>query len=298
MDSPALISIGSNLPDLTHIDLLGPFLVRKEAWQQFLTGRKLISFKITQSPRFDVECLQTLLDTSRDTLEELRLCEVGQLDDAFLEELKGSFSSSGSSEYILHHLDLSLPSTSCSSEALIGLLETLGPGLEYLDLSGHDAVGDDLFTLGIQPHTTKIHTLIMSRLLELSDEGIAAFFQGWENHALTHIDLSRTPNLSSLTLDALLDHSGSALEQLNINAWKETSQDSLASIAVKARELRKLDVSWCREVNDFVLKEIIGGSEKDLRSGLMFLNTISIWGCGRVNGTFPRRVSAPTFVYR
>ncbi|KAH8830465.1 hypothetical protein DL96DRAFT_944407 [Flagelloscypha sp. PMI_526] len=314
INSSSLDSLANNLPNLREIELLGPFLVRTDAWQHFLHSKKLTSFKITQSPRFDLACLDSLLCTSGDTLQELRLCEVGQLDDTFIRALIGSDPESeetkgkkkrgrgrpsavgacepSTSPFLpcLRYLDLSHPSEACSQDALLELIYNLGVNLEHLDLRGHDTIMDEFFTRGILSCCSHLRTLIMASVSEeLTDAGIAAFFSSWQNPPLTHIDLSRNPSLASSALTALLDHSGATLEYLNINGWKNVSHDTATSVAVKARELRRLDMGWCREVDDFVLKALIMGNEDEHRSGLPFLKEIWVWGCGRVNGMFPRK---------
>ncbi|KAF8993948.1 hypothetical protein BDQ17DRAFT_1401499 [Cyathus striatus] len=62
-------------PSLQRIELLGPFLVRVEAWKDFFRAhRDLQGFLITQSPRFDVDCARP----------QLRLKEIGLISDAML----------------------------------------------------------------------------------------------------------------------------------------------------------------------------------------------------------------------
>jgi hypothetical protein len=86
LSSDALLQWADHLPHLQRLELLGPFLVRKEAWLGFFdkvgekhrgNGKGLKGFLITQSPRFDLECCEKMVQECP-ALTELRLCEVGK----------------------------------------------------------------------------------------------------------------------------------------------------------------------------------------------------------------------------
>ncbi|TRM58743.1 hypothetical protein BD626DRAFT_550543 [Schizophyllum amplum] len=281
LDSAALDALSPSLKELRNIELLGPFLVRAESWQRFFNNHTLEEFLITQSPRFDLACLRALLNSSGTTLRRLRLRRIGQLDDTFVEELCNL------SKAPLHHLDLSLPSKSCSEDALCALIRAVGSDLRYLDLSSHDELSDAFLSDGLATHAHKISALTLMHLPLLTDAGVAAFFKAWPCTPLTTIDLSRNTDLSSAALTALLKHSGSALEKLNINGWKGTAHEALMQIGAGAKELREVDVSWCREVDDFVVRAVLEGGENG--GALEHLEKVAVWGCGRVQGVFPRR---------
>ncbi|KAH9920184.1 RNI-like protein [Amylocystis lapponica] len=288
MDNTVMDAWSTSLPHLKRVELLGPFLVRAPAWQTFFKAHPgLEGFLITQSPRFDLECMQVLVE-SCPGLKELRLKEVGKLDDTFLEPIKllaGTLAS----------LDLSYPGVEktepLSSDAVIDLLSAIGNSLTHLDLSGNINLGDGFLFNGLKPHTRKLTSLVLANLPELTDAGVAEFFNTWASAAeedgltpnprLITVDLSRNEVLSSDALYALLKHSGPALTQLNINGWKSVSDDALEMIAAKARELRWLDIGWCREANDWVIKALMDKCEK--------ITDVKVWGCQRLTVTCPRR---------
>jgi len=271
------------LPSLTQLELLGPFLVRVPAWISFFESHpQLERFLITQSPRFDIECIKALVRNCKG-LKDLRLREIQNMEDGFatsLKELKKSLVS----------LDLSSPSVSLSEAALIGLMKAVGPTLAHLDLSGHDLITDAFLREGIKPHARALRSLTLSKIPELTDEGVAEFFDTWAvvpkskkaNPPLTSLDLSRNDGLSSDALIAVLAHSGSALHHLNINGWKSTSEEALNQIARSAKFLRSLDVGWCREVNDFVIKELMTECE--------CIKEVKAWGCNRLTEYCPSKV--------
>ncbi|KXN82224.1 DNA repair protein rhp7, partial [Leucoagaricus sp. SymC.cos] len=272
INDEAFNTMSSSLPALTELELLGPFLVRPPSWINFFaTHPNLERFLITQSPRFDLECLETLISSCGSSLQELRLKEIGKIDDEFLQEL----SRLGSDDYRhrLTYLDLSDPGESCGEEAMIDLLSALGPELVYLNLSNHILLTDAFLSEGILPHTRILRSLILNNLPELTDRGVASFFESWSNNPpLVSLDLSRNHLLADNALTAILEHSGEALEELNVNGWRHLSEDVLISLAIRAPELRKADVGWVRDMTDFVVKAWVdgtpqGGVETKLKGG-------------------------------
>jgi len=269
------------MPHLKHIDLLGPFLVRAPAWQTFFKSHpRLEGFLITQSPRFDVDCIDMLVTTCAN-LKELRLKEVGKMSDEFLEVI-GTTVKGG-----LTHLDLSYPGTAeaLSEKALITLMQRIGSTLSHLDLSGNKNVTDRFLTEGIEPHIHRLESLSLANLDELTDEGVERFFESWaqskSNPALKCLDMSRNHELSSAALDAVLKHSGSRMTTLNIHGWKATAEESLSRISEEARHLVKLNVGFCRGVNDFVIKGLL----EECGS----LTEIKCWGCNGLTVACPRK---------
>jgi DNA repair protein RAD7 len=209
-------------------------------------------------------------------LTVLRLKEIGKLDDTFLPYI--------SSFQQLEELDLSSPSTSCSEDGLIALLEKLGERLTHLDISGHNEVGDDFLKHGIQEYAPNLVSLKLDNLPSLTDEGVAMFFNAWRPSVLSALSIARAPNVGTQALPALLDCVGPMLSTLSINTWRETTADALSRIG-EARELRTLDVGWNRAVDNFVIKAIMDGCPK--------LEEVKCFGCNRVTAECPRKVSLP-----
>ena len=218
-------------------------------------------------------------------LTELRLREVEKLDDGFVDVIKRVGG--------LTHLDLGHPMASMSEEALVDLMDVAGEGFKHLDLSGHTLLTDSFLIDGIKAHARELTELALSNVPLLTDEGVAEFFDTWAikdendssmpNPPLTALDLSRNTNLSSSALIAILSHSGKALTHLNINGWKTTSEESLSRIPGRAKELRWLDVGWCREMDNFIVKAIM---EK-----CKMIKEVKVWGCNRLTDHCPRKVS-------
>ena len=279
LNDAVITSWNASLPNLANIELLGPFLVRAPGWQSFFKAHpNLNGFRITQNPRFDVDCLRELVKNSP-TLAELRLREVGKMSDEFLEVLE-------TLGPVLTYLEIAYPGNVelIGEVAVMSLVKKLGPTLKHLDLSGVTTITDEFFLRCLKEHAPNLESLTMADLEELSDEKIGEFFLGWEkNSGLTSVDLSRNHTLSSLALNGVLQHSGPQLKTLSINGWKAASNESLTMIADLATGLSKIDVGWCREVDDFALAKIQDECDN--------LKDLSCWGCNRVTPAARRRVS-------
>lgn len=277
----------TSLPSLTHIELLGPFLVRVDAWKAFFAAHPLLSaFLITQSPRFDLDCMQALAQHCGATLTALRLKEVGKLDDGFLGEIAKIAEKGGGR---LRLLDLSDPTTSCSEEAVVELLRVAGGALTSLNVSKHDLLTDAFLAEGLGAHTHGLEELTVSYLPELTDAGVAAFFEGWKGQPLTVLDMGRNHDLGSNALMGLLQHSGKKLEVLVLNGWKAVGENALRWMCRLGLELRKVDVGWCREMDDFVVKDWMEG-DGSASSGCRKLEEIKVWGCNKITTRCPKKV--------
>jgi DNA repair protein RAD7 len=222
-------------------------------------------------------------------LSELRLKEIGQICDDFLEPIK----SLGNN---LTYLDISSPGEpdALSTEAFVSLMSVVCGNLIHLDLSGNVLLSDGFLYQGLKPFARKLAHLVLSDLPDLTDAGVAKFFDTWAkrqdereegrdvNPPLVSLDLSRCHELSGLALASVLQHSGGALENLSINGWKSTPQRILAMIGENAPKLQTLDIGWCREVDDWVLKEVMEHCKH--------IKDVKVWGCQRITEMCLRKV--------
>ena len=301
---------------LVRLELFAPYLVRVEAWQTFLTskGPQLTGFLITNSPRFDETCMLTLVQNCT-KLEELKLSELGQLKDNWLEHIYRLT--------LLRSLSLSRPTASLTDKPVVELLGMIGARLEHLDLSGNDELTDMLLRDGVGKNCTSLRSLALSGVTQLTNEGVATFFKQWKqdegmsfgventedgmdidrpvtNRPLSSVDLSQNSELGTDALLALLLHSGPDLLKLSINGWKSTEEKALSEIAKYAPKLEELDVGWCREVDDFVVGKLLGMGQKDedrRSGGCVNLKVLRVHGCNRVTNACPTRVSDLSSLY-
>ncbi|KAF7315854.1 RNI-like protein [Mycena indigotica] len=296
LNDEAILSWNRTMPSLVSLELFGPFLVREAAWISFFQAHtNMVSFLITQSPRFSLACLQALIDASGSTISQLRLREVGLLSAAFAERIAGLSK--------LTYLDVGEPSESLSDDNVVQLLEGIGSGLTHLDLSGHIELTDEVLSRGLIPNTPHLTSLAMANVPLLSDIGTADFFNssnqnGDETSGLILLDLSRNHLLKGAALTALIQHSKKTIQELNINGWKDVDVSAEEMVVGKRstksedvemlptepalpllahlEKVKKLDLGWCRGVDDFVVKSILEGCEA--------LEELKVWGCNRVEG--------------
>ncbi|KAG2066384.1 RNI-like protein [Suillus decipiens] len=298
LTSPVLLAFSTSMPQLTSLTLLGPFLVRTEAWIGFLKAVPgLRVFKITQSPRFDLECMQTLADSCKH-IEELSLREIGLMDNEFADPL--------CSLPPLRVLDLGFPGIGIDEDGWMKIIEKHGSTLETLDASKHEGFTDHILQESVREHARVLSELKLDECFSLTDEGVAQFFDNWShpialkdndhdmdvdsepmdvslmslepftpNPPLRVLSLARNQVLSSAALVAVITHSAQSLTWLSVNGLRSVSSEALAQLK-RAKELCYLDVGWCRELDDFVMKDVVASCTK--------LNEIKVWGCSRVRG--------------
>ncbi|KAG5353001.1 hypothetical protein C0989_011285 [Termitomyces sp. Mn162] len=300
MNDKVMSIMCSSLASLIHLELLGPFLVRSPIWVTFFKSHpSLETFKITQSPRFDIEAMLALKKYCASTLTELRLREVGAMNDAFLDAI-GSLKK-------VEKLDIGDPgkANECTAEALQGVLFALSGTLRVLDVSRHEQVTDSVLKEGLAG-TRHMDELVARNTTLLTDMGVAEFFKTWKNQPLRRIDFGRNHDLGSAALVALIEHSGERLEELGINGWGDVETGALKMLGRLGGELRRLDVGWVREVDDFVVKGWMeGNAEEDVESkrtkgrkeevtrsaGCTRLCEVKVWGCNKITARCPRKVS-------
>lgn len=265
----------TSLSSLKRLELFGPFLIRVPAWVSFFESHpRLDGFLITQSPRFDVSCMAALAKNCTN-LHELRLKEIGKLDDTFVDfilDLKEN-------NWTL--LDLSDPTQSLSEDALTKLVQGVGANVKHLDLSGHSDLTDAVLRKGLHSYARSLTHLRLANVLSVTDQGIEDMFTQWKNPPLHHIDLSRNPDLSGPSLESLIAHSGPFLRSLNINGWRAVPNASLSHLGSSCPKLENIDLSWCREVDDFTAKVILEGCKH--------LKEVKAWACNRLSVDCPRK---------
>lgn len=290
---PVIATFSTSLPHLTHLSLLGPFLVRAEAWIAFFEAKpELRSFRITQSPRFDLECVKSLAKHCT-KLEELQLKEVEQLSDTFVKPLCALPP--------LKLLNLSYPGVGILEDGWLKILERHGPMLETFDPSWHEGFTNVALENGVGRHARVLSELRLEGLPSLSDDGVAHFFENWNKPFVVHdsedsesgmdvdecghftpnpplraVSLARNCALSGATFTALLAHSAPTLVSLNLNGLGPIPSECLGRLK-DVVEVCWLDMSWCRELDDFIMQDVVSNVSK--------LAEVRVWGCNRVRGT-------------
>lgn len=264
MQTETLQAWGKSLRHLRHLELFGPFLVRKEGWISFFkaVGSRLESLSITQSPRIDQETIEVLVK-SCPNLRTLRLAEIGQLDSECLVPL--------AKLKHLHELELSSPGgTALSDDALDTFLQAVGANLTSLNLDYNPELSDALL-VSIANHCPKL-TKLSLRDIDLSDAAVRTFFETRLKHrrpGFSHLDLEKGHDLAGQSLRALIKQSDATIERLSLLGWRNVDADAVSLLA-GCKKLGVVDLSWCRHVTDFTIKDIIDGCPA--------IKEIRVWG--------------------
>lgn len=275
MLTDTLVHWSKQMRKLKHLELFGPFLVRKEGWIQFFKarGKALESLSITQSPRIDLETMEVLVKHCPN-LRVLKLGEIGQLDSDFLVPIAKLKK--------LESLAITSPGgTAISNEAVDELLAAVGKTLTSLDLRYNAELGDEVLT-SIAALCPKLTHLSLAHV-ELSDAAVGRFFRDLKARrrpGLVHIDLEKGHDLAHEALSALIAHSGKTVRWLSLMSWRNVPADDVAAL-VACPNLAYLDLGWCRRVTDFTLK--------DLLEGCPALTHVRVWGCNNLTDRVPRK---------
>ncbi len=191
----------------------------------------------------------------------------------------------------LEHLSLELQKP-VHSDVYVHLLDGIGANLRTFSLyrvpDADNTVLDALHAKCPQP--VKLRTTDSE---VMTDEGFVRLFNGWENKPLRFLDLQRcrqldsthprdNPNnmgLCSNGFQALMAHSGKSLRDLNVHACRHISRETFEEVFGPDKiypELKKLEISFCEQVTDFVVGSIFRSCPK--------LYSLNVFGCMKIKG--------------
>ncbi|KJZ74998.1 hypothetical protein HIM_05484 [Hirsutella minnesotensis 3608] len=272
--------------------LHGANLLSDEKWQEFLAqkGRDLRGLQVYYTDKhFGDESIHQVV---KQCPRLLRLkVENNQAVTSKGVETIGNISS-------LEHIGLQLQNP-ISSTAASKLVSKAGPALKTLSLKVVPDV-DDFLLQAIHQHCRSLSKLRITDSEKMTDQGFTDLFTGWKNPPLHFLDLQKCRHIDSTRpranddhiglcgegFKALMAHSGTKLEYLNVHACRHISREAFeAAFDEKAHypELRELEISFCEEVTDFILGCIFRACPK--------IKEINVFGCMKVkNVRVPRGV--------
>lgn len=282
LDNDAMDAWTKKLPKLKSVELYGPFLVRKEAWHRFFeaVGARLESFKIRESPRFDLSCTEAMVKHCPN-VRELGLAQIGPLDKRMLQPLENYGEQ-------LTYLDVSdpgvsapgIPPKSLEDDEVVSLLRAVGKNLVHLDMSKNIDLTDRIVEEAIEPHCHKLKTLRLIGCEKLEAKTVASMFAEWAKQkvpGISYLHLDRTLRLDDSLMMPMLAHSGTELVELSLNSVDGITDKGLEVLA-NAKNLPKLellDLSFVRAVDDDSLDKIC--------RNLTSLKKVSVFGCNRIS---------------
>ncbi|CAI6265063.1 unnamed protein product [Periconia digitata] len=254
---------------LVDIQLLGANLVANDKWiDLFISrGKDLEALRLEWlDAAFDDQAVQALVEfcpnLQRLKLERCKQLGVESIDAiARLEHLEHLT--------LCYHEDIP-----CKS--LANMILSVGAKLKTLCLekfvNSEDEPTDDLL-IAIRDTCTSLSKLRFSNNNECSDAGYVNLFTGWTNPPLRYIDMNSTRDvdnvnpdgpedfpvgLASAGFEALMAHSGSRLEFLDISSCRHISQSTFTTVFNPEQSypnLREINLSFCPVVDT----EIVAG---------------------------------------
>ncbi|KAJ5766389.1 uncharacterized protein N7511_004005 [Penicillium nucicola] len=244
-----------------HLD--GPNLVTDDCWRRVFktVGHRLQSLKLWNlDSAFDDDTALVMVDNCLG-LQRLKLKFLSKIGDKALEAI--------STLKLLRHLSLRpMPETKAQTESFLQIVAALGPQLNTLSLEEFDFI-DDRLLQHIHEHCHALSKLRLTLNSTFTDQGLTNLFEGWSNHALTYADFHSlrdvdmsNPNgppepvgLASNGFIALMKHSGSKLQHLNIASCRHVSYKAFEEVFAEDKkypDLKYLDISFSTAVDDYI----------------------------------------------
>ena len=276
--------------ELEGLYIHGANLISADMWKKYLStkGQLLRRFQIYYTDRhFDDECM-TALRTASPGLKRLKVYnnqEVGGDGIRELVHLKE-----------LQHLSIHLHKH-VHSDIYVQVLRSIGAGLRTLSLRMTPGL-DNTVLDAIHNNCQHLSKLRITDSEVMTDAGFARLFTDWRNPGLTFIDFQKCRHVDSQKprenpddiglcsegFKALMAHSGKSLKKLNLHACRHISKqafDEVFSLEKTYPELKSLEISFCEEVNDYVVGCVFRSCPN--------LRELNVFGCMRVkNARVPR----------
>ncbi|TPX33728.1 hypothetical protein SmJEL517_g03401 [Synchytrium microbalum] len=256
LDEAALKGIAQLCPNVTRLNLsfCGRMTVKDEAYGNLFStlGSKLVELHLENAAKLSevgstvVEYLSSLV-----YLENLRLDALGQA-------VKG-----------------------VSDEVLLKVIKAVGKSLKVLKIEGFPEMGDEVLE-GIGAHCPLIRKLSLRGCSSLNNDAFVSFFSASNTKSpLTDLNLQRCENVGDTALVALINIHGASLVSLSLNGLEELTEYSLRAIGATCHNLRDLDLSWVRQLDDDLFESIIDRCRN--------LEQVAIFGCNRLSEVSLRR---------
>jgi DNA repair protein RAD7 len=255
---------------LEDIQLLGANLVSNDKWAELFIarGQDLKSFKVEWlDAAFDDQAIEALT-TFCPNLERLKLERCKKIGPDSLDAIARL--------QHLRHLTLRFYDL-IPREKLIHLISSVGAGLRTLCLEHFldtttEPTDDVLSTI----HDTCAHLskFRFTENNECTDAGYVSLFSDWLNPPLRYIDINSTRDMDNTNPDgpedmpiglgsagfsALMNHSGSRLEFLDISSCRHISHETFTDIFDGSKEypyLYEINLSFCPVVDEQVVAGI------------------------------------------
>ena len=275
---------------IKHLKLYAANLVSDPKWIEFFTkcGHRLESLQLRELDySMDDDTFMHLVRNCPN-LKRLKMKKCWRLSDPALgaiQELKD-----------LEHLSLQfkLPT---SAQSLVDLVTAVGSNLRTLSLEDfHDA--DDSVLKTVHTHCSQLQKLRFTDNDLCADAGFTELFTAWSNPPLTFVDFSSNRSidynnpdgteeavgLGTAGFEALMAHSGSALETLMIPSCRHIEREGLESVFDGKTDypmIKNADISFVKSMDT----PIVAGIFKSCPQ----MTKLTAFGCFSVSDVMVRK---------
>lgn len=256
---------------LEHLSLSGSNLITDEYWDRYFNerGSHLKSFKVYHTDgQFGDDQIDTITKNCPQ-LTRLKISHNQKATDAGISHI--------SRISALQHLGLEIQKTK-KSTPYVEILDSIGPQLRTLSLRRVHYIDDSILN-AIHENCQNLKKLRITDNSVMSDAAFAHLFTNWLNPPLSFIDLSKNRHidasvprdnpdkigLCSLGFEAMMNHSRKTLRYLDINSCRHISRASFETAFSAEKiypELQEMNISFCPEVDDFVVGSIFRSCPK------------------------------------
>ncbi|CRG89846.1 DNA repair protein rhp7 [Talaromyces islandicus] len=250
---------------LRQLQLDSSNLISDSCWRQLFKtlGPQLEALRLSNLDSSFDDQTAVIMSENCTNLRRLKLIECWKLTD------KAIVAVSNLSK--LEHLSLQLCET-IKPEKVTNLIDKLGANLRTLSLKKFHQV-NDISLESIHKNCHRLEKLRFSDNAVCTDKGFAGLFTNWSNPPLKFIDVSSTRDVDNANPDgpedpvglasegfiALMKHSGSRLESLDISSCRHVSRSAFESVFSEGQIypcLKNLDISFHRVIDDFLVSAI------------------------------------------
>lgn len=254
---------------LKNLQLEAANLVTNDGWRKFFSdrGQDLEFLKLTWLDySMDDETFLHLISNCPN-LKRLKVKKCFRLTDP-------SFSAI-SNLHNLEHLSLRFPAPT-TSPPLRDLITSIGANLRTLSLESFEEADDEVLS-SIHNTCTQLSKFRLCENDLCTDAGFVSLFNGWNNPALSFIDLSSNRSidytqpdgpedptgLASAGFEALMAHSGSRLERLDIASCRHIEYDAYSRVFDGKKQypfLRDINISFLTRIDTTIIAGIFRSS--------------------------------------
>ncbi|KAI8630178.1 RNI-like protein [Xylariaceae sp. FL1651] len=268
---------------LESLYIHGANLVSEDMWQLLLArqGLDLKELQIYYTDKHFNDKVVELLGLLCLSLTRLKICHNQSVTD------KGVKSIAHIST--IEHLSLQLLQKT-TTDAYVYVIKNAGERFRTFSIRNVPDVDDRLLD-ALHENCTNLTKLRITDSEFMTDAGFARLFRDWKNKPLLFLDLQKCRHvdaskprenehmvgLCSEGFEALMEHSGKQLRYLNVHACRNISRATFEKVfaANKIYEhLRLLEISFCEEVNDYVVGNIFRSCPN--------LKELNVYGCMKV----------------